>query len=75
MQLHYYKPKVVLANGRLPSTLLWEICADRAMPSVPPNALFPATKFGCSVHLSGFIPNGKLDAFSRARLVSEIAGH
>jgi hypothetical protein len=72
LQLNYYQPKVVLGNGRLPSTLLWELCAGRVMPIVPPTAFFPKSRFNCSVHLSGFIPNAKLDAFNRARLVAEM---
>jgi hypothetical protein len=75
MEVVYYEPKVVIGSGRLPSDLLWEICTGNPVGPSPTVAMIPDSRFGCSVHLSGFITSKSMDAYSKARLVRELKEH
>ena len=39
------------------------------------DAVIPKSRFGCPVHLSGFLTSKSMDGFSKARLVREIQAH
>lgn len=75
MELLLHQPKVVLGNGRFASDLLWELCTGQPLRTAPPDALIPKSRFGCPVHLSGFLTSKSMDGFSKARLVREIREH
>jgi hypothetical protein len=72
-ELSYYRPKVILCNGRLPSKFVWEICTGKSFTRPVSETMLKETKFGCPAHFSGYLTNKLLDGFSRARLLREIA--
>lgn len=71
-ELRLYQPKVVIGNGRQPSDMLWEICKGRRVGNPPEDSMILNSRFGCNVHLSGFITRQSMDGYSRTRLVREI---
>ena len=75
MELLLHQPRAVLGNGRFASDLLWELCTGQPLRTAPPVAVFPKSRFGCPVHLSGFLTSKSMDGFSKARLVREIQAH
>lgn len=75
MELVLHQPKAVLGNGRFASDLLWELCTGQPLRTAPPDAVIPKSRFGCPVHLSGFLTSKSMDGFSKARLVREIQDH
>lgn len=71
-ELLLYQPRVVIGNGRTPSDMLWEICKGQRPGGPPQDSVLLNTRFGCNVHLSGFITGKQMDGYSRARLVREV---
>jgi hypothetical protein len=71
-ELALYRPRVVVANGRLPSKFLWEICTGRSENRPVEETWLKQTRFGGNVHFSGYLNNKWMDGFSRARLLREI---
>ena len=74
-ELLLYQPRIVIGNGRTPSDMLWEVCAGERPAGPPQESVLLNTRFGCNVHLSGFITGKQMDGYSRARLVREIRAH
>jgi len=74
-ELLLYQPRVVIGNGRAPSDMLWEICLGQRPGGPPQDSVLLNTRFGCNMHLSGFIGGKQMDGYSRARLVREIQEH
>jgi hypothetical protein len=72
MELLLHQPKAIIGNGRLASDILWELCTGQPLRTAPPSSVFPESRFGCPIHLSGFIPSKSMDGFSKARLLREI---
>ena len=72
-ELRLYEPRVVIGNGRPPSDMLWEICADDAGNDSGPQAMLVSTRFGCNVHRSVFITD--MDEGRLARLAQDVQAH
>jgi hypothetical protein len=72
-ELRLYEPRVVIGNGRPPSDMLREICADDAGNGPGQQPMLVSARFGCSVHRSVFITDmgeGRL-----ARLAQDVRAH
>jgi hypothetical protein len=74
-EIALYRPKVVVCNGRLPSKFVWEICTGRSIDQPVKETMLKQTRFGCSVHFSGYLHGKWMDGFARARLLREITEH
>jgi len=71
-ELRLYRPRTVVCNGRLPSKFVWELCTGRPVDRPVKQTMLKDTRFGCSVHFSGYLGSKWMDGFSRARLLREI---
>ena len=69
--LDYYEPRVVLAHGWLPSTLLRELHAQNQDTLLSTSTFIVSEDKQRQIHLSRFIDDG-LDEFCRDRLITEM---
>ena len=72
-ELTLYAPRVVICSGRLPSKFVWDICTGRPLERPVKETMLKDTRFGCTVHFSGYLNSKWIDGFSRARLLREIS--
>ncbi len=74
-ELELYRPRVVICNGRLPSKFVFELCTGHSFKRPVEETMLSNTRFGGTVHFSGYLVSKWIDGFSRARLLREIREH
>jgi hypothetical protein len=74
-ELLLYEPRVVIGNGRPPSDMLWEICTGHVADGPAHEPMLLNTRFGCTVHRSGFITGDQMDDDRLARLARQVRAH